>query len=112
MEAETFQPQLIPLTRWADGTIRVGSTRVLLDVVISAFNEGSTPEEIVINFPTLKLAEVYGTITYYLENRAKIDAYIAQRTTEADQLWMRIEADKQQKNLREKLLARRSEKPA
>lgn len=112
MEAETFQPQLIPLTRWADGSIRLGNTRVLLEIVISAFNEGSTPEEIVINYPTLKLAEVYGTITYYLANRDQIDTYIAQRAVEADQLWATIEADENQKNLREKLLTKRSEKSA
>lgn len=112
MEAEMFQPQLIPLTRWADGSIRLGNTRVLLEMVISAFNEGSTPEEIVISYPTLKLAEVYGTITYYLENRTQIDAYIAQRTTEADQLWATIETDENQKSLRKKLLARKAEKSA
>lgn len=112
MEAETFQPQLIPLTHWEDGSIRVGNTRVLLELVISAFNEGSTPEEIVISYPTLKLAEVYGTITYYLENRDQIDAYIAKRAAEADQLWTTIEADENQKRLREKLLARRAEKSA
>ena len=109
MEAEIFQPQLIPLTRWKDGSIRVGNTRVLLELLISAFNEGRTPEEIVINYPTLQLVEVYGAITYYLENRDQMDAYITKRASEADQLWATIEADVNQKMLREKLLARRVE---
>lgn len=79
-------------------------------MVVSAFNEGSTPEEIVINYPALKLAEVYGTITYYLENRGQIDDYLAQRSKETSQLWAAIEADENQKNLREKLLARRTKR--
>jgi uncharacterized protein (DUF433 family) len=109
MKTETFPPQLIPLTRWEDGSIRVGNTRILLDLVVYAFNEGRTPEEIVLNYPTLKLSEVYGAITHYLENRDQIDAYIAQREDEAEQLWTKIESDPQQKQLRQKLLARRAE---
>ena len=109
MKTETFPPQFIPLTRWEDGSIRIGSTRVLLDLIVSAFNEGRTPEEIVLNYPTLKLSEVYGAITYYLENREQIDAYLVQREAEAEQLWKKIESDPQQKQLRQKLLARRVE---
>ena len=110
MKTEAFLPQLIPLTRWEDGSIRIGSTRVLLDLVVYAFNEGRTPEEIVINYPTLKLSEVYGAITYYLENQTQIDDYIAQREKEAKQLWTKIESDPNQKQLRQKLLARLAEK--
>ncbi len=110
METQTFQPQTIPLTRREDGSIRIGNTHVLLDLVVHAFNEGRTPEEIVINYPTLKLAEVYGAITYYLDNQVQIDAYIAKREKEAEQLWAKIESDPNQKRLREKLLARRVEK--
>ena len=71
----TFQPELTVLKRWDDGSIRVGDTRVLMELVVSAFNEGRTPEEIVISYPTLKLAEAYNAIAYYLENRDQIDAY-------------------------------------
>ena len=110
MEFQAFEPQLIPLTRWDDGSIRVGNTRVLLDLVVDAFNQGRTPEEIVVNYPTLKLSEVYGAITYYLGHRDQVDAYIAEREVEAEQLWAKIEAAPEQIRLREKLLARRVEK--
>jgi uncharacterized protein (DUF433 family) len=109
METIRFQPELTVLKRWDDGSIRVGDTRVLVDLVVAAFNEGRTPEEIVINYPTLKLTEVYNAIAYYLENRDQIDAYIATRAAEAEVLWATIESDSNQKNLREKLLASRSE---
>ena len=110
MKTDAFAPQLIPLTRWDDGSIRVGNTRVLLDLVVYAFNEGRTPEEIVINYPTLKLSEVYGAITYYLENQKQIDNYVAQRENEAQQLWAKIESEPNQKLLRQKLLAQRAQK--
>ena len=109
MATTSFQPQLIPLVHWQDGSIRVGDTRVLLDLVIFAFNEGRTPEEIVISYPALKLSEVYGTITYYLENREQIDAYISSRAQEAEQLWAEIEADSNQRYIRQKLLSRKIE---
>ena len=106
MEAITFQPKLTVLNRWDDGSIRVGNTRILLELLVAAFNEGRTPEEIVISYPTLKLTEVYNAIAYYLENRDQIDTYVANRATEAEGLWNTIESDPNQKNLREKLLAR------
>ena len=109
MQTETFTPQLIPLTRWDDGSIRIGNSRVLLDLVVYAFNEGRTPEEIVISYPTLKLSEVYGTITYYLDNAEQIDDYIVQRENDAEQVWTKIESDPNQKRLRQKILAQRTQ---
>lgn len=106
MIAEILQPQILPLTRWEDGSIRIGKTRVLLELVVHAYNEGRTPEEIAISYPTLKLGEVYGAITYYLENQAQIDAYIIRREQEAERLWAKIDADPNQKQLRAKLIAR------
>lgn len=106
MITEFLPPQILPLTRWQDGSIRIGTTRVLLELLIHAYNEGRSPEEIAISYPTLKLSEVYGAITYYLENQMQINAYIAQREQEAEALWDTIEADPQQKQLRAKLIAR------
>jgi uncharacterized protein (DUF433 family) len=54
MIAQPLQPQILPLSRWPDGSIRIGETRILLDVVVIAFNEGHSPEEIVLNYPVLK----------------------------------------------------------
>lgn len=109
MALQTFHPQIIPLTRWEDGSIRIGNTRLLLDLVVLAFNEGRTPEEIVTAYPTLKLAEVYGALTYYLENRREVDVYIMGREEEAEKLWEKIEADPAQSQIRQKLLSRKIE---
>ena len=46
----------IPLEADGEGVVRVGGTRVTLDTVVAAFNEGATAEEIVYQYPSLDLA--------------------------------------------------------
>jgi len=55
---------------WIEGT------RISLDSVVYAFQKGESPESIVQSFPLLTLEQVYGAITFYLANRAQIDAYL------------------------------------
>jgi uncharacterized protein (DUF433 family) len=64
------------------GYYLIGS-RVSLDSVVYCFLDGASPESIVDDFPTLSLEQVYGAITFYLANRAAIDAYL----TETEKLW-------------------------
>jgi uncharacterized protein (DUF433 family) len=98
----------VPLRREDDGTLRVGSTRVTLDTVIAVFNQGATPEAIVQRFPTLDLADVYAVVTYYLQNRVEVDAYLRQRQSEADALRQEIETNLNSRPLRDRLIARRA----
>jgi len=53
-----------PLEADADGVVRVGGTRVTLDTMVAAFKDGATAEEIVYQYPSLSLAEVYAVIAY------------------------------------------------
>jgi uncharacterized protein (DUF433 family) len=55
---------------WIEGT------RISLDSLVYAFRKGLSPESIVQSFPLLTLEQVYGAITFYLANRAEIDAYL------------------------------------
>jgi len=66
-----------------DGGYYVMGSRVSLESVIGLFLDGASPEAIVDEFPTLSLEQVYGAITFYLGNRAEIDAYL----TESEKLW-------------------------
>jgi len=97
----------VPLRTDAAGVLRVGKTRVSLDSVIAAFNEGATPEEIVQQYDVLSLAEVYAVIGYYLENQSEIDSYLAERHTQREQLRQELEARHQPQGIRQRLLARR-----
>jgi uncharacterized protein (DUF433 family) len=60
-----------------NGGYWVAGSRVSLDSVVLRFLEGLAPETIVAEcFPVLSLEQVYGAITYYLANRAAVDAYL------------------------------------
>jgi len=68
----------VPIKADQDGVIRVSGTRVPLETVIRAFLNGAMPEQIVMSYDSLPLADVYQVIAYYLKNKEKVDAYLAQ----------------------------------
>jgi uncharacterized protein (DUF433 family) len=57
--------------------IRVKGTRVGIETVLDDYLNGASPEEIAARYRSLTLEQVYATITYYLHNKAEIDAYLA-----------------------------------
>lgn len=69
-----------------DGALRIAGTRVGLDSVVAGLQEGESPEKIVQSFPTLTLAQVYGAIAYYLDNKKLMDDYFAEVDREFDRL--------------------------
>lgn len=98
----------IPLTATNDGVIRVGQTRVRLDTVVYAFNEGYTAEEIVAQYPALDLTDVYAVIAYYLAHRTVVDEYVTERAEQAEAIRREIEAKPENQALRQQLLKRRA----
>ncbi|MBS1793319.1 MAG: DUF433 domain-containing protein [Acidobacteria bacterium] len=100
----------IKLTKTEGGVLRIGNTRVSLDSVIIAFNQGSAPEQIVYDYDTLTLAEVYAAISYYLQNRETVDAYLAKRAKQNETLREANEARFGHRDIRERLLARRPDR--
>jgi uncharacterized protein (DUF433 family) len=76
-----------------DGTYRIGGTRVTLDVVLDQHLAGRTPEQIVASFPALKLADVYGVISYALNHAEELEEYLQRREREAQTLRKQMESD-------------------
>jgi len=99
----------LPLMIDGDGVVRVGHTRVTLDTVVAAFQDGATAEEIVQQYPSLQLADVYVVIGYYLRKQAEVDAYLRQRQQQADEIRRQNEARFDPAGVRDRLLARRSQ---
>ena len=99
----------VPLRTDEHGVMRVGKTRVPLDTVVFAFNQGSSPEEIVMSYPTLDLEDVYAIVNYYLHNRAEVDSYLSQREAEAARIREENEKRFPPAGIRARLLARRSQ---
>ncbi len=81
-----------PLRQDESGALRVGQSRVLLELVLEEFQDGATPEAIVQQYPTLTLYDVYAVIAYYLRHRQEIEAYLAQREALSQEIRHRIEA--------------------
>ena len=97
----------VPLHKDADGVIRVAGTRVTLDTVIGAFNAGATPEEIIQQYPSITLADVYSVIAYYLRHQADVQTYLADRQQQAARVREENERRFDSSGIRERLLARR-----
>ena len=65
----------------------IAGTRISLDSIVFAFLDGLSPETIVTEcFPSIKLEQIYGAITYYLAHRTEIDAYLQQVDVEFETL--------------------------
>lgn len=97
----------IPLALVDEGqVIRVAGTRVTLDTVIRAFQQGATPEEIAQDFSAVSLPDIYAVIAYYLRHRSEVDEYLQRREREHAVLEQEIKAHPEYQELRDRLLAR------
>jgi uncharacterized protein (DUF433 family) len=90
--SSVIQAEAPPLREESSGAIRVGQSRVLLELVIRAFQDGATPESIVQRYPTTTLADVYAVIAYYLRHPQVIEDYLAARECKAEEVRRRIES--------------------
>jgi uncharacterized protein (DUF433 family) len=106
--ADSFVIDKLPLHTDDDGVVRIGGTRVTLDTVVYAFEQGSTAEEIVQRYSTLSLSDVYVSIRYYLQHQAEIPSYIEERRERADRIKQANMKRSQQHTIRERLLARQA----
>ncbi len=98
----------VPLAYDADGVLRVGETRVTLDTVIDTFRNGSTAEEIVQQYPSLNLADVYHVISYYLQKTDEINAYLNDRRQKSKEIRRQNESRFDPHGIRDRLLSRKS----
>jgi uncharacterized protein (DUF433 family) len=67
--------------------IRLRGTRVGIETILRDYQQGASPEEIVLCYPTLSLEQVHATITYYLANQETFDSYIEKVTQKQEEDW-------------------------
>ena len=104
----TIEAEPVPLRADERGALRVGETRITLDVLINEYEDGADAESIVHDYPSLRLADVYAVIAYYLRHQDAVNDYLRTRQTEAAALRREIEScQPNNAELRAKLLARR-----
>lgn len=103
-----IQAPPVPLEIKEDGVVRVTGSRVTLDTVVGAFNEGASAEEIVEQYPSLALTDVYAVLNYYLHEKQTVDAYLSEYRQRGEQIRREVEARFSPVGIRERLLARRA----
>lgn len=86
----TLERETPPLYQDSTGAIRVGNSRVLLELVIHAFQDGLSPESIVSRYSTLSLSDVYNTIGYYLRHQPMVESYLQEREQLAESVQTRL----------------------
>ncbi|MDZ7620413.1 MAG: DUF433 domain-containing protein, partial [Patescibacteria group bacterium] len=103
-----LQPLTVTVPLWEEppGVVRVGNSRVLLELVLRAFQRGDTPEAIVRSYPTLELADVYAVISRYLASPDRFNAYLRESDERAEAVRRQIEARQPPGPTREDLLTR------
>lgn len=99
--------QTVPLVTGEDGVIRVEGTRVPLETVVAAFENGATAEEIAQRYPTVSLAVAYQVIGYYLQHRTELGHYFDERAKQTAAVRDLNESRWPTDGMRKRLLARR-----
>jgi uncharacterized protein (DUF433 family) len=100
-------PECVPLSLGSDGVIRVAGTRVTLDTVAEAFREGSTPEEIIQQYPSLELADVYSVLGNMLRHHDEVAAYLGERAENRSAIGVENERKFNPEGIRARLSARK-----
>ena len=76
----------VPLHIDDTGAIRVGDSRVTLDVLLHYWRQGMKPEEIARGLDTISLADIHGALSYYFRHETEIDDYLRLAPEEAEDL--------------------------
>ena len=102
--------QNVPLTQTEEGTIRISGSRVNLEAVVYQYEQGESAEAIHESFPSLRLADIYAVISYYLNHREQVHDYLRDQKKKAQAIRDDIESDPAYKSkvdeLRERIKAR------
>ncbi len=86
----SLQADPLPLRADEHGSIRIGNTRVLLELVIRAYQSGLNAEQIAERFDTLEMADVHAVLAYYRRHRSEVEAYMQRRQAEAEEIRLRL----------------------
>jgi uncharacterized protein (DUF433 family) len=97
----------LPLRVDEGGTVRIGSSRITLDLVVEQYQNGMSPEDMVRAYDTLDLADAHAAIAFYLRHKNDVQAYLKRRAAEAASLRSKIEIERPRVS-RDELIARRA----
>src|SRR5437879_464021 len=99
----------IPIKMDEHGVARVGGTRVTLQTLIGFYLQGESAEELARGFPSVKIEDIYATLSYFHRHRAEVERYLEEQERWAAGTRREMEKLFPPGGLRERLLARRNE---
>ena len=103
-----IQPINLTLAADSNGVIKIAGSRVTLDTIVGAFLRGATAEEIAQQYPSITLADVYATISYYLQHQDEVEKYLEKRRKHAKTVKEQNQKRFDQSGIRARLLARKN----
>ena len=106
----TIHADPVPLRVDDKGVIRVGDSRLSLEVILDYHHQGMTAEAIAEGYQDIiTLADVHAVLAYYHRHRDEVDVYLRRRDQEAEAIRRQIEAAQPPRpGFREELLARQA----
>lgn len=90
---KTNHPYIVRTHDICNGSPTLAGTRTrVIDIVIEYTMLGKSPDEIIDAHPYLDLAKVHDALSFYYENRAKLDAEIQERIRDIEELRMKFQS--------------------
>lgn len=77
---------IIDLSRYLEfeeDDVWLAGTKIGLWQIVQAYEAGAAPEQMVVNYQGVSLAQIYAAITYYLANRESLSAAVEPVNTHA-----------------------------
>ena len=106
----TIHADPVPLRVDEHGVIRIGDSRLSLEVVLDYHHQGMSAEAIAEGYQDIiTLADVHAVLAYYLRHRDEVDRYLERRDQAAEGVHGQVEAEQPPRpGFREELLARQA----
>jgi uncharacterized protein (DUF433 family) len=82
-ELRTEHPHIVRVEGVVGGEPVIAGTRIGVAFIARLLQAGEEPAEIIAAYPQLAPAAVYDAISYYLDHRDEVDAFIADSTPES-----------------------------
>ncbi len=100
----------VPLRVDEQGVIRIGDSRLALEVVLDYHHQGMTAEAIAEGYAdVITLADVHAVLAYYHRHREEVDRYLQRRDQEAEETRRQVEAAQPPRpGFRDELLTRQA----
>ena len=98
-----LEPLIIPLQEDEHGVLRVAGGRAPIDMLVYAYRDGATAEEIALDYPTLKLADIHAVLSFYLSHQAEVNTYLKVQEERSEQSYQDVTQQSPQTELRKRL---------